>query len=128
MFVVATANDVSALPPELLRKGRFDEIFFVDLPNAEERARDPAHPPRARPQDAAALRPRHVADATEGCSGAELEQAVVAALYGALHKKRPLDTTLLLQSIGSTVPLSVSRREDVERLRALGSERFVPVR
>jgi hypothetical protein len=53
---------------------------------------------------------------------------VTAALYGALHKKRPLDTTLLLQEIGSTVPLSVSRREDVERLRALGRERFVPVR
>jgi hypothetical protein len=128
VFVVATANDVFALPPELLRKGRFDEIFFVDLPNAEERREILRIHLAHRKQDVERFDLGYVADATEGWSGAELEQAVVAALYGALHKKRPLDTTLLLQSIGSTVPLSVSRHEDVERLRALGRERFVPVR
>ena len=128
VFVVATANDVFALPPELLRKGRFDEIFFVDLPDAPERQEILRIHLAHRKQEVERFDLAYLADATEGWSGAELEQAVTAALYGALHKKRPLDTTLLLQEIGATVPLSVSRREDVERLRALGRERFVPVR
>jgi ATPase family associated with various cellular activities (AAA) len=128
VFVVATANDVFALPPELLRKGRFDEIFFVDLPDSAERQEILRIHLTHRKQDPTRFDVAYLADATEGWSGAELEQAVTAALYGSLHKKRPLDTTLLLQEIGATVPLSVSRREDVERLRALGRERFVPVR
>jgi ATP-dependent 26S proteasome regulatory subunit len=128
VFVVATANDVFALPPELLRKGRFDEIFFVDLPDRAERQEILRIHLSHRKQAAERFDLEYLADSTEGWSGAELEQAVTAALYDALHRKRPLDTTRLLQQIGSTVPLSVSRREDIERLRALGRERFVPVR
>jgi SpoVK/Ycf46/Vps4 family AAA+-type ATPase len=128
VFVVATANDVFALPPELLRKGRFDEIFFVDLPDRAERLEILRIHLASRRQEPERIDLEYLADATEGWSGAELEQAVTAALYDALHRKRPLDTTLLLQEIGATVPLSVSRREDVERLRALGRDRFVPVR
>ena len=128
VFVVATANDVFRLPPELLRKGRFDEIFFVDLPDRGERLAILKIHLGLRKQDVACFDLEYLADAMEGWSGAEIEQAVTAALYGALHKKRALDTTQLLQEIGGTVPLSVSRREDVERLRALARERFVPVR
>jgi SpoVK/Ycf46/Vps4 family AAA+-type ATPase len=127
VFVVATANDVFRLPPELLRKGRFDEMFFVDLPDRVERLAILRIHLGLRKQDPARFDLEYLADAMEGWSGAEIEQAVTAALYGALHKKRALDTTQLLQEIGGTVPLSVSRREDVERLRALARERFVPV-
>jgi ATPase family associated with various cellular activities (AAA)/AAA+ lid domain len=128
VFVVATANDVFSLPPELLRKGRFDEIFFVDLPDRDERAQILRIHLFHRKQEPERFDLDFLADATDGWSGAELEQAVTAALYDALHRKRPLDTTLLLEEIGATVPLSVSRREDVERLRALAQGRFVPVR
>ena len=65
---------------------------------------------------------------SEGFSGAEIEQAVVAGLYRSLHGKRPLDTELLVKELRDTVPLSVSRREDIDRLRAMARERFVPVR
>jgi MoxR-like ATPase len=127
VFVVATANDVFALPPELVRKGRFDELFFVDLPAAVERAEILRVHLRARKQDPKALDVDAIVLETEGFSGAELEQAVVAALYRALHEKAPLSTEHLLEEIRGTRPLSVSRREDIERLRELARERFVPV-
>jgi hypothetical protein len=128
VFVVATANDVFALPPELLRKGRFDEIFFVDLPDRAERVEIFRIHLAHRKQDPERFDLAFLAESTEGWSGAEIEQAVTAALYDSLHRKRPPDTTLLLQQVGATVPLSVSRREDVERLRKMAAERFVPVR
>jgi SpoVK/Ycf46/Vps4 family AAA+-type ATPase len=128
VFVVATANDVFRLPPELVRKGRFDEIFFVDLPDADERAAILAIHLRRRSQDPAALDLARLVAASDGFSGAELEQAVVSGLYAALHAKRPLATETLLAELAATVPLSVSRRESVEQLRALARERFVPVR
>ena len=65
---------------------------------------------------------------SEGFSGAEIEQAVIAGLYRSLHEKRPLDTELLVKELSETVPLSVSRREDIDRLRGMAQERFVPVR
>jgi len=127
VFLVATANDVFRLPPELMRKGRFDELFFVDLPAAAEReAIFRIHLVR-RKQDAAAFDLGALTVASEGMSGAEIEQAVVASLYRSLHEKRPLDGGMLLAELGRTVPLSVTRREDVERLRALARDRFVPV-
>jgi SpoVK/Ycf46/Vps4 family AAA+-type ATPase len=128
VFVVATANDISALPPELLRKGRFDEIFFVDLPQAGERQAILGVHLRLRRQDPARFDMARLATASEGFSGAELEQAVVSALLRALQAQRPLDTELVVDELGATVPLSVSRREDVERLRAFARERFVSVR
>jgi SpoVK/Ycf46/Vps4 family AAA+-type ATPase len=128
VFVVATANDLSALPPELLRKGRFDEIFFVDLPNASERAEILRIHLSLRKQDPAAFDVERIAAASDGFSGAELEQVVTAALLRALQDHSPLTTDLLLHELSATVPLSRSRREDVERLRALARERFVPVR
>jgi len=130
VFVVATANDLSALPPELLRKGRFDEVFFVDLPDAEERAAILRIHLALRKQDATQLGldlPR-VAAAADGFSGAELEQVVIVALLRSLQEHKALDTQLLLDEIAATVPLSVSRHEDIERLRSTARERFVPVR
>jgi ATPase family associated with various cellular activities (AAA)/AAA+ lid domain len=128
VFVVATANDLSALPPELLRKGRFDEIFFVDLPDASEREAILRIHLALRKQDPEHLDLARIVAAADGFSGAELEQVVIVAVLRALQEHRPLDTQLLLDELAATVPLSVSRREDVERLRALARERFVPVR
>ncbi|ANV89175.1 MULTISPECIES: AAA family ATPase [unclassified Picosynechococcus] len=128
VFVVATANDLLQLPPELLRKGRFDEIFFVDLPNAQERAAIfSIHLARHR-QNVQDFDLRILVTAAAGYSGAEIEQAIIAGLYQALYAQTPLTTDALVAQMKSTVPLSVSRREDVEKLRAIASERFVSAR
>ena len=128
VFVVATANNLSALPPELLRKGRFDEIFFVDLPDTAERTAIWKIHLSLRKQNNAGFDLQKVVDASEGFSGSEIEQAVVAALYRALHRKQPLTTDLLLEEISHTVPLSVTRSEDINQLRAMAQGRFVNVR
>ena len=128
VFVAATANDLSVLSPELVRKGRFDEIFFVDLPDAAERAEILAIHLRLRHQDPSRFDLAALAAASDGFSGAELEQAVVASLYRTLYEKRPLDTALLHSMLSATVPLSVSRREDIAALRAYAAGRFVSVR
>ncbi len=127
VFVVATANDLSILPPELLRKGRFDEIFFVDLPNPDERGAILTIHLKLRKQDPGQFDFHRLVEATEGFSGAEIEQVVIAALYRGLHLKQPLDTELLVQEISETVPLSISRREDMQKLREMSRGRFVSV-
>ena len=127
VFVAATANDLSGVPPELLRKGRFDEIFFVDLPDAVERDAIFRIHLELRKQDASKFDLPALASAANGFSGAEIEQAVVSSLYRALHDRQSLTTALLLEEIGQTSPLSVSRREDIERIREIGRARFVPV-
>jgi AAA+ superfamily predicted ATPase len=128
VFVIATANDLSQVPPEMLRKGRFDEIFFVDLPDEAERATILKIHLGRRRQNAEALDLQALIAATDGFSGAEIEQAVIAALYRTLSLAKPLETGLLLEVIKSTVPLSITRQEDVRRLRAIAQERFVSVR
>ncbi|MDX2230259.1 MAG: AAA family ATPase [Leptolyngbyaceae cyanobacterium bins.349] len=125
VFVIATANDISKIPPELLRKGRFDEIFFVDLPDAQDRAAILNIHLTQRKQNPPQFDLPSLIAATDGYSGAEIEQAVITALYNALYLKQPLNTELLLNAIRSTVPLSISRREDLEVLRAIAKERFV---
>lgn len=128
VFVVATANDLSKLPPELMRKGRFDEIFFVDLPDAAERAEIFRIHLAFRKQDPAAFDLAALAAATEGFSGAEIEHVVVTAmLEGLQHRRRP-DTAVIAEVARTVVPLSTTRREDIESLRALARDRFVPVR
>ena len=127
VFVVGAANDLNRLPPELLRKGRFDEIFFVDLPTAGERRSIFDIHLRMRKQESAKFDLEALARASGGFSGAEIEQAVIASLYRALHAKQPLTTENVLESLRATVPLSVARREDVERLRSFSSGRFTPV-
>lgn len=128
VFVVATANDLRLTPPELLRKGRFDEVFFVDLPDAAERADIWAIHLGLRRQDPAAHDVAALTAATDGFSGAEIEAAVVAGLYHALSRRTPLTTADLLGEVRATVPLSVSRAEEVAAIREAGRSRFTPVR
>jgi SpoVK/Ycf46/Vps4 family AAA+-type ATPase len=128
VFVVATANDLSSLPPELLRKGRFDEIFFVDLPDDAERDAIWKIHLGLRKQDSAQFELGKIVSASDGFSGSEIEQAVVAGLYRALHRKIPLTTDLLIVELTHTVPLSVTRREDIDALRQMAEGRFVNVR
>ena len=127
VFVVGAANDLDRLPPELLRKGRFDEIFFVDLPDLEERRNIFAIHLRARKQDTARFDLDQLATASSGFSGAEIEQAVIASLYRTLHTKQPLTTESLLDALRATVPLSLARREDIARLRTYSAGRCTPV-
>lgn len=128
IFVVATANDLSMIPPELLRKGRFDEIFFVDLPEADERSDILTIHLNRRNQAPTQFDLAQLVEATAGFSGAEIEQMVITAHYRALYEQRPADTALLIDEVKRTVPLSVSRREDIQRLRAVAQERFVGVK
>jgi len=128
VFVVATANDLSSLPPELLRKGRFDEIFFVDLPDANEREAIWNIHLGLRRQDSKRFHLPTVVKASDGFSGSEIEQAVVVGLYRALHQHTPMTTALLIEEIQQTVPLSVTRREDIAALRQMAQGRFVNVR
>ncbi|HTZ87809.1 MAG TPA: AAA family ATPase [Solirubrobacteraceae bacterium] len=118
VFVVATANDLTKLPPELQRKGRFDEVFFVDLPTADEREAIWRIHLHIRNQDPAKFDLSALVDASAGFTGSEIEQCVISAMYGALHRNVPLTTQLLLEGLKTTVPLSVSRRADIEALRA----------
>jgi MoxR-like ATPase len=128
VFVVATANDLSQLPPEFLRKGRFDEIFFVDLPDDSERNHIFHIHLRQRKQNPDDFDLDELVHVSQGYSGAEIEQAIIAGCYRGLHLGRELDTELLLAEIRYLIPLSRARREDVDRLRALAADRFVNVR
>ena len=125
VFVVATANDISALPPELVRKGRFDEIFFVDLPKGKVRMKIFEIHLAARGQSGKDFDLRQVAAATRGFSGAEIEQAIVSALYAAHAIGSELHTTHLLQEIAKTRPLSVVMAERIATLRQWASGRTV---
>ena len=126
VFVVGAANDLMSVPPEMLRKGRFDEIFFVDLPTSEERRSIFTIHLTLRKQDPARFDLDRLAAATEGFSGAEIEQAVISSLYRTLQKKQPLTDDAIIEAVRSTLPLSVSRAEDIEAIRELG-KRFTPV-
>ncbi|HVP44090.1 MAG TPA: AAA family ATPase [Terriglobales bacterium] len=126
VFVAATCNNVTVLPPELMRKGRFDEIFFVDLPNtAERKAIFSLHLAKRKrnPQDFDLDR---LAAAARGYSGAEIEATVQSAMYAAYAAKKPMSTETVLEEIKATVPLSATRAEDVEQLRDWASKRAVP--
>lgn len=126
VFVVATANDMTSLPPELVRKGRFDEIFFVDLPNPTVRAAILEIHLANRNFDSAQFDISALAAAMDGFSGAEIEQAIVSALYAAHAQKQTLATQHVLDEIGMTRPLSTVLREQIEGLRQWASGRTVP--
>lgn len=126
VFVVATANDVSALPPELLRKGRFDEIFFVDLPVPEERAQVLRLHLESRGRDPDLFDIELLAEVSDGFSGAELEQAILAALYTAFSEGRDLDSDTVRSEIERAVPLSVTMAERITALREWARGRTVP--
>ena len=117
VFVVATANDITQLPPELLRKGRFDEIFFVDLPSEQERQEILGIHLRKRNRDPAAFDLRALADRSEGFSGAEIEQAIIAALHRAFRQNREMTTDDILAAMGGSIPLVVTMEEEIQSLR-----------
>lgn len=125
VFVIATANDISKLPPELLRKGRFDEIFFVDLPDIEARRRIFEIHLRRRKRDPANFDLLRLVDMSEGFSGAEIEQAVVSALYTAFSNQEDVDTEAIANEIELTKPLSVTMAERIQSLRAWAKDRAV---
>ncbi|MEW6305898.1 MAG: AAA family ATPase [Verrucomicrobiota bacterium] len=118
VFVVCTANDISQLPPELLRKGRMDEIFFVDLPNAAERAEIFAIHIAKRRRDPAQFDLAQLAAQSHDFSGAEIEEAINSALYDAFYSKRDLNSADILNALAQTVPLSRTMDEQLARLRA----------
>jgi AAA+ superfamily predicted ATPase len=126
VFVVGTANDITQLPPELLRKGRFDELFFVDLPTATEREAIVAIHLKRRGRDPGGFDLGAVAAATEGFSGAELEQCLLAALYAAFGAGRALTTEDLVTEARGTRPLGVVAAERIQALRAWARDRCVP--
>lgn len=126
VFLVATANDIESLPAELLRKGRFDEIFFVDLPEKEVRKEIFAIHLRKRSQDPVKFDLDLLATVAEGFSGAEIEQAIIAGLHEAYDRKQDLDNEILAEVIGISPPLSVTMSEQVEGLRAWAVNRCVP--
>ena len=125
VFVAATCNNVTVLPPELIRKGRFDELFFEDLPNTTERRQIFFIQLAKRGRDSGDYDMDRVAAAAQGFSGAEIESAVQAALYAAFSSKHELSTEDLLAALSSTVPLSVTRAEEIAILRDWAKDRAV---
>jgi len=126
VFVVATANDIMRLPPELVRKGRFDEIFFVDLPSPQNRRDILQIHLRKRSLEPSQFDLDALVEATKGFSGSEIEQAVVSAMYTAHAGKRTLTQPDLLAEIQQTRPLSVVMREKIQETRDWASGRTVP--
>jgi ATP-dependent 26S proteasome regulatory subunit len=117
VFVVATANDISLLPPELLRKGRFDEIFFVDLPSFIERKEIFRVHLSKRKMDPANFDLDALAQTSAGYSGAEIEEAIISAMFDAFYEKEKLTTKRVLETLRQTVPLSKTMSEDIDELR-----------
>lgn len=126
VFMVATANNIEALPPELLRKGRFDEIFFVDLPDAEAREAIFAIHLRKRRRDPDSFDLTRLANASEGYSGAEIEQAILSALHAAYADGVEPGDDSICACLEASPPLSVTMRERIESLRAWAKDRCVP--
>lgn len=127
VFVVATANDIAALPPELSRKGRFDEVFFVDLPTTPERAAILATAIAARGRDPHAYDLTSLAVDSAGFSGAEVAELVASGLFRSFSDgRRPLVDGDIRAAIARTVPISKSSAERIEKLRAWAKERAVP--
>ena len=125
VFVAATCNNVTVLPPELIRKGRFDELFCVDLPSAAERKQIFCIQLTKRKRNPADYDLDRVAAAAKGFSGAEIESAVQTALYAAFARKQEMNTEDLLTALSSTVPLSITRAEEIAELRAWAKDRAV---
>ncbi len=125
-FLAATANDIYRLPPEFLRKGRFDEIFFVDLPDQEIRTSLIVIHLRKRGLTPEKFDCKLLAEKAADFSGAEIEQAIISAIYRASSKKEPISTALILEQIGLTKPLALLKEEEISSLRDWAKERTIP--
>ncbi len=126
VFVVATANRIAGLPPELLRKGRFDEIFFIDLPDRDERAQIFAIHLQRSGRRAEGFDTVALADKAELFSGSEIEQAVVGGLYAAFAEGSELEQRHIVQAMAETLPLAVTMREEIAELRTWARTRTRP--
>ncbi len=126
VFLVATANDIEALPPELLRKGRFDEIFFVDLPKKTTRRKIFEIHLRKRKRNPEKFDLPALAEASDGFSGAEIEQAVISALHDAFSDGAELSTKRIVATLQESPPLSVTMADKVQALRRWAKGRCVP--
>ena len=126
VFVAATCNNVTVLPPELIRKGRFDELFFVDLPNQAERKQIFSIQLKKRKRNPQDFDLDRAATAAKGYSGAEIDAAVQTAMYAAYSEKKDVSTQGLLDALKATVPLSTTRAEEIEELRNWARDRAVP--
>ena len=126
VFVIATANEISHLPPELLRKGRLDEIFFVDLPTEAERVEILAIHLRKRSRDPKKFDLATLARVSDGFSGAEIEEAIISALFDAFSQQTELNTEIVKENVGQTVPLSKTMSEELSRLRSWAHGRARP--
>lgn len=126
IFIVATTNDVQCLPPEMLRKGRFDEIFFVDLPDEGER--EEIFSIYLEKHNLAYLTAHSdmFASCSEGFSGAEIQEAVLSVLYRAYADQKLPDRESVLEELGNTIPLLITRGEDIEQLREWADGRCLP--
>ncbi len=116
-FVVATANDISQLPPELMRKGRFDEIFFIDLPTADERKEIFLIHLAKRKRDPKKFDLDLLAKKSEGFSGAEIEQVVISSLFDAFHLGKQLSTEIIISNLEKSIPLVKTMSEEINALR-----------
>ncbi|APZ95329.1 ATP-dependent zinc metalloprotease FtsH [Fuerstiella marisgermanici] len=125
IFMVATANDISALPPELLRKGRFDEVFFIDLPGVDARRQIFQIHLTRKKRDPHKFRVDDLADASKDLTGSEIEQAIASGLFHAFSEKRDLQTEDILKAIVETHPLSSLMSEKIEYLRDWATNRCV---
>jgi len=126
VFVIATANNIQLLPPELLRKGRFDEIFFVDLPSPEERKEIFFIHIKKRKRDPAKFDLELLAKESEGFSGAEIEQAVISSLYDAFLQNRDIVSEDILRNLKESIPLSVTMKENIDDIRNWAKYRARP--
>lgn len=126
VFVAATSNNVTVLPPELIRKGRFDEIFFVDLPTPEERKVIFRVQLERRKFDVARFDLERLAAASYLYSGAEIDAAIQAAMFASFADQIPVNDELILRELFNTIPLATSRAEDILRLREWAKHRAVP--
>jgi SpoVK/Ycf46/Vps4 family AAA+-type ATPase len=126
VFVVATANDIEALPPELLRKGRFDEIFFVGLPKHDVRKQIFEIHLKKRGRDHTKFDLEKLANASEGFSGAEIEQAIISSLHKAFAQSKNVTTEMIVEAIDTSPPLSVTMSEKVQQLLYWAKDRCVP--
>jgi SpoVK/Ycf46/Vps4 family AAA+-type ATPase len=125
VFVAATSNNVNALPPELIRKGRFDELFFVDLPSPAERSEILSIQLKRRKKNVLDFDLDQISQAAAGYSGAEIDAAVQTAMYRSFSFQQPMTTETLLDALSHTVPLSATRAEDIQALRRWARTRAV---
>jgi AAA+ superfamily predicted ATPase len=126
VFVIATANDVSSLPPEMLRKGRLDEIFYVDLPTEIERREVFRIHLAKRHRDPAGFDLGSLARVCDGFSGAEIEEAIISGMFDAFSDETELTTEIVAASLAATVPLSKTMSEELNRLRSWAQGRARP--